>query len=93
VSGERLRVHGLAHAPGRRLRGAERAHHHRQRRDRAAVVEAEDLDSLEPACLVVAGDRKGGARAERQAASWKISPSVVRRPQATVATPWRIATR
>ena len=55
--------------------------------------------NLEPARGAAGGPRPdpGGAprrRADRpQVASWKITPSAVRRPRVTVATPWRMPIR
>ena len=37
--------------------------------------------------------RHRGERQAGQAASWKMTPSVVRRPECTVATPWRMVAR
>ena len=36
---------------------------------------------------------RGEVRQAGQAASWKMTPSVVRRPERTVATPWRMVAR
>ena len=65
---------------------------------RPAATTRTSRDGLERGALrararAPARRHRGEVRQAGQAASWKMTPSVVRRPECTVATPWRMVAR